>query len=221
MMVEMLRGEQPHQILSLRHLTPSTFVLRFSRDDLRFIPGQHVTLGIPGIGERREYSIYNSPHDDYLEVLVQLVDDGLFTPNLARLQSGDMITVDGPHGHFTLKPGEMDRHHLLIATGTGISPFHSFVKSWPNLSFTILHGVRDLSGCFDRSDYSAGEYIACTSRSSDGDFGGRVTDFLRNYTIPDDSEIMLCGNSQMILDAWELLLERSLPPARMRQEIYF
>lgn len=220
-MVTFLRGERPHKVLSLRHLNHSAFVLRFTRDDLRFIPGQHVTLGIPGLGERREYSVYNHPADDYLEVLVQTVADGVFTPGLARLQPGDVVMVDGPHGFFTLKPAELVRHHLLIATGTGISPFHSFVKSRPDMVFTLLHGVRDASGCFDRHDYGSGEYIACTSRSSEGDFTGRVTDFLKSYTIPVDSEIMLCGNSQMILDVWDLLLDRSIPPTRMRQEIYF
>ncbi|HBZ67529.1 MAG TPA: oxidoreductase [Bacteroidales bacterium] len=220
-MVHFLRGEQQHRVISVRYHTATTFVLRFQRDELTFKAGQHVTIGIPDIGEMREYSLYNAPTDDFLEVLVKIVDDGRLTPRLALLKPGEQITVDGPNGYFTLRPGSLDRHHLLIATGTGISPFHSFVKSHPDLRFTLIHGIREASEACDRADFNSGAYIACTSRADDGDFMGRVTDFLKDFQIPADSEIMLCGNSQMILDVWELLLERNIPLERMRQEIYF
>lgn len=220
-MIQLLRGEQQHTVISVRFLTETTFILRFQRDDLEFKAGQHITIGIPGVGEMREYSVYNAQTDDFLEVLVKIVDDGRLTPLLAKLEPGDHISVDGPNGYFTLLPESMKLHHLLIATGTGISPFHSFVKSYPGLQYTLLHGIRDASEAYGRDDFNLGKYVACTSRADDGDFRGRVTDFLKEYEIPADSEIMLCGNSQMILDVWELLLERHVPLVRMRQEIYF
>lgn len=220
-MVQLLRGEQQHRVISLRFLTATTFVLRFDRDGLIFKPGQHITIGIPGIGEMREYSLYNSPTDDFLEVLVKIVDDGRITPRLARLKPGDYISVDGPNGYFTLRPDSLDSHHLFVASGTGVSPFHSFAKSFSELHYTLIHGIRDASEAYDRNDFNSGTYIACTSRSDDGDFRGRVTGFLKEFEIPAESEIMLCGNSQMILDVWELLLERNVPLERMRQEIYF
>jgi len=220
-MVQFLRGEQTHRVLSVRHIAQSAFVLRLSREELVFNAGQHITLSIPGIGELREYSLYTSPADDYLEVLVTLVEDGQLTPHLSRLRPGDRVTIDGPNGYFALRPSSMHLHHLLIATGTGISPFHSFARTYPELQYTLIHGIREVSESYDKGDFRPGSYLACTSRSTDGHFHGRVTDFLRSYDIPYDSEIMLCGNSQMILDVWELLPEKGVDPGKMRQEIYF
>lgn len=220
-MIQLLRGEQTHRVLSVRFLAGSAFVLRFSCEGLAFKAGQHVTLGIPGVGEMREYSLYNSPSDDYLEVLVKVVDGGMLTPRLASLAPGDAITVEGPNGYFTLNPSSLHRHHLLIATGTGISPFHSFVRTYPDLDYTLLHGIRDVSESYDQNDFRPGSYFACTSRSAEGHFHGRVTEFLRTYDFQPDSEVMFCGNSQMILDAWELLLEKGVDMGKMRQEIYF
>ena len=46
-------------IKRVRHLTESTYVLRFSRNGMKFIPGQHLVLGLTGSAELREYSIYS------------------------------------------------------------------------------------------------------------------------------------------------------------------
>jgi ferredoxin--NADP+ reductase len=39
---------------SVRHLTESTYVLRFSRNEMQFNPGQHLVLGLPVSTELRE-----------------------------------------------------------------------------------------------------------------------------------------------------------------------
>ena len=64
-------------VLSVRDLTESTYILRFARKGMAFKPGQHLVVGIPGSGEYREYSIYSGINEDFLEILIKEVDDGL------------------------------------------------------------------------------------------------------------------------------------------------
>lgn len=220
-MITFQRGEQPHTLLSVRFLTSEAIVLRLTRQDFDFLPGQHLTLGIPGVGELREYSIYSAPSDGYLEVLIKLIPQGKLTPRLAGLKPGDTLTVDGPNGYFTLNEQQRTKPQLFIATGTGIAPFHSMVRSFPALNYTLIHGIALPTEQYDRQHYHSDNYLSCTSRQPGGDFHGRITQFLLSYPKPAECEVMLCGNSQMILDVWELLLDEDFPMDKVRQEIYF
>ncbi|NJM14595.1 MAG: hypothetical protein HC896_03735 [Bacteroidales bacterium] len=42
---------------------------------------------------------------------------------------------------------------MFLATGTGISPFHSIVNSLPGLNYKLLHGVRYINEGYDKADY--------------------------------------------------------------------
>ena len=90
-----------HRVLGRRDLSAGAFVLRFSRENLSFVPGQWINVGPRGLRERREYSIYSSPREDFLEVLVKEIPDGLVSPALRRCRPGDSVEVEGPHGAFT------------------------------------------------------------------------------------------------------------------------
>jgi ferredoxin-NADP reductase len=220
-MLTRLRGEQIHHTISVNYITPTVFILRITRRELQFKPGQHLTLGIPGVGELREYSIYSPPHHDYLEVLVRLVETGRLTPKLAKLRPGDEVLVDGPNGFFTLTDEQILHPQLFIATGTGIAPFHCFAASHKNLDYTIVHGVAFHTEQHDPGHYKPGCYIPCFSRERNLPFAGRVTDWLRQNQVTPQTEVMVCGNSQMILDVWEMLLDQQHPMEKVRQEIYF
>ncbi len=53
-----------------------TYVMRFDRHGMPFRAGQHITLGIPGNNQVREYSIYSTEQDTALEVLIKEVETG-------------------------------------------------------------------------------------------------------------------------------------------------
>jgi NAD(P)H-flavin reductase len=91
-----------YRVQHIRQLSPDTYVLRFDRNDMNFRAGQHITLGIPGNNQVREYSIYSTEHDTSLEVLVKEVDNGLVSKQLKKLLPGEIIEVDGPFGYFTI-----------------------------------------------------------------------------------------------------------------------
>ncbi len=207
---------------NVRVLTPSTYVLRFSRNDMDFNPGQHLVLGLPGSDELREYSIYSGTGDPYLEVLIKEVDEGTVSRQLKEILPGEPIEVKGPFGFFMqVAPAIKKRSLLFIASGTGIAPFHSFVKSYPFSDYQIIHGIRTIDESYDAADFEQEKLLVCTSRDSRGTFRGRVTDYLVQGELDPESMVYLCGNSQMIYDAMEILLKRGIPQRRIFTEVYF
>ena len=140
-----------YKIQQVRHLTNSTYIIRMERGGMKFVAGQNLNLGISGDVEKRDYSIYNGEKDDFLEVLVKEVEDGLVSKQMKSLKPGDKLEVDGPFGFFTLKPEDIDsKKYLFIASGTGVAPFHSIAQSHPNINFKLIHGIRFSNEAYEK-----------------------------------------------------------------------
>ena len=219
--MDKLKEEKLAVVLEVRYLTESVFVIRFERNGLIFKAGQYVKLGTPDYDERREYSIYSPVSVAYLEILVQLVDEASFSYRLSKLRSGDKLFVRGPFGAFNLEDTWQEDKNIFIASGTGISPFHSMVLSFPELDFTLLHGVRNLNEGYERTVYNEARYIQCTSGEQGSEFHGRVTDYLRSYKPDSKADFYSCGNSAMIDEVWNLLKMADVPITSIHAEIYF
>ena len=87
--------------------------------------------GDPGRLIRRAYSIASSPlARDHVEIFVNLVTSGEFTPRLFALRPGDRLWL-GPKltGLFTLRDVPRDRNVALVATGTGVAPYMSMLRT--------------------------------------------------------------------------------------------
>ena len=215
-----------HRVRALRRLSPSAYVLRLERGGLAFEPGQYVTLGLPGSTARREYSIYSGSGDPFLEVLVKQVEGGAVSHQLARLAPGAVLELDGPFGYFLVAEAARSRPLLLVASGTGIAPFHCFTRSYPDLNYRLLHGVRTAAETYDRGVYPAGRYLACVSREpaaapAPGWFRGRVTAYLRQHPAAAGTLCYLCGNSEMIFEAFDILKAAGIPSTDLFAEVYF
>ena len=210
------------KVQGVRLLTNSTYILRMDRKAIQFRAGQNLNLGLAGDVEKRDYSIYSAEGDDYLEILVKEVDDGLVSKKLKKLKPGDKLEVDGPFGFFTIKDEDiLKQKFLFIASGTGIAPFHSMVRSYPGLNYTLLHGVRKRKETYEKDQYPAGHYISCLSKDKKGDFHGRVTDYLRQNPVSHDTLCYLCGNVNMIYDTFDILKEQGVPSGNLHAEVYF
>lgn len=208
------------KVLEARKLTESTSVIRFERRDLQFEPGQYIRVGVEGDPEIRDYSVYSGAETDYVEVLVRRVEDGLVSKQLVDLKPGDDVGVGGPYGHFKLTENIRSKPLLFVATGTGISPFHCFVDSHPGLDYRLLHGTALCTEAYEAGFYGD-RYFQCVSREEGGMFHGRVTDCLRTMDIAPDTNAFLCGNCDMIYEAFDLLQEKGLTTAQIHTEVYF
>lgn len=223
-----IQGTSTHthpRVHTIRDLSDSAYVLRFDRRGMAFEPGQYVSVGPRGDINMREYSIYSPADADYLEILVKEVDAGYVSRRLRSLAPGDEIEVDGPFGFFVIDEAQRQRDEFLfIATGTGISPFHCFATSYPDLRYRLIHGVRTASERYEHASFSASRVTSCLSRDPIGEKGvvaGRVTDYLRENPVDPGTLCYLCGNCDMIYEAFDILKGHGVPPEQLYAEVYF
>jgi ferredoxin--NADP+ reductase len=218
------RAPRTHRVLQRRDLSPGVFVLRFTREGLSFLPGQWINVSPGGRREQREYSLYSSPADDFLEILVKEIPDGAVSPALRRCRPGDRVEVEGPHGAFTLVEGLREEPRFLFcATGTGISPFHCFARSRSGLGYTILHGLRYQRDFRETEAFRPEDYVPCISRGqpSDRGYAGRLTALLQRTPLDPGTYCYLCGNSDMIYEVYGILKRQGVPREQIFAEVYF
>ena len=219
------RKLQYRKVLATRHLTPSTYVLRFEREGLEFAPGQYLSVGPKGDINMREYSIYSPTTADYLEILIKEVDSGYVSKKLKVLSPGDEVYVEGPFGFFTLNEEQRQTPLFFIGTGTGISPFHCFNGSYSHLPYTLVHGVRTMDERYEYGDYDSSKIVSCVSQEEGGDYSGRVTGYLRTLLaegkIPPNGNYYLCGNCDMIYEVYDILTTAEVPAKQIFAEVYF
>lgn len=211
-----------HEIIHIRSLTDETFVLRFDRGNLQFRAGQRIIVGLQGELDQREYSIYSGENDDYLEILVREVLDGCVSVQLKQCKPGQLLQVNGPFGSFGVEKFDLfSRKLVFISTGTGISPFHSIVKSYPGIDYTLIHGVRFKNEAYERYEYDPQRYILCTSKEINEGRKGRITKFLQRFKVDHTSLFYLCGNNNMIYEVDHILRDKGIPDINIFSEVYF
>jgi ferredoxin--NADP+ reductase len=212
--------QQSHKILSKRDLSPSVFVLRLERKNFMFDPGQFVIVNLPGDGNVREYSVYSGIHDPYIELLIKEVSYGYISKKLTKLKPGDHLEINGPYGFFTINGNFIKIPPLLfVSTGTGIAPFHSFIRSYSSLKYCLIQGVRYGNEACDKTDYN--HCVICTSRDDTGDYHGRVTDYLKNNPVGKDYWCYLSGNYVMIEEVKNILTDQGIPVEHIYSEVHF
>lgn len=212
---------QRARVLEIRFLTELTFCLKLERNNFKFIPGQCVNIGLVGSGVNREYSTYSGIFDNYLEFLIRKVKGGSVSTSLSRLKPSEEVTLDGAYGKFTLENPSKKQKYMFIGSGTGIAPFHSFVKSYPEIDYQIIHGIRQTSEQYDRKDYHEGKYVACVSQEKGGDFYGRITTYLKKIPLSPEAFYYLCGNKAMINDVYDILNAKEINGSNIFTEVFF
>jgi ferredoxin/flavodoxin---NADP+ reductase len=221
-MIEIKEMVKPWAVKEVRELTDATYVLRFHRNDMQFRPGQHLVAGLVDEDEAREYSIYSGINDEYLEILVREVEKGSVSCKLKKLKPGNILNIKGPYGFFmyNTQPPSFKKF-IFLATGTGIAPFHSFARTFPNADYKIIHGIREINEAYDKDHFGEGKYISCTSLDNKGDYQGRVTSYIKEAKFDKDVMIYLCGNSEMVYESMDILQEKGFSSSQIYTEVYF
>lgn len=189
-----------------------------------FKPGQYCTIGIDGI--ERAYSIVSAPHEEHLELFIELVplkEGGVLTPLIWDLHVGDSVTIrPRAKGIFVFKPEY--KNHLMVATVTGVVPYISIIRDYLHNKreghrFYVLFGAsyqHELTFDEELSQLASEHpdlvtYVSTISRPNEepnaGWTGeaGRVNNLVEKYTeqfglSSDDTLIYGCGHPGMIED---------------------
>jgi ferredoxin--NADP+ reductase len=228
------------RVLENRAWTDTLFSLRVEAPRLDFAAGQFVRIALDINGERvaRPFSFVNAPDDPVMEFYGVVVPQGPLSPPLARLKTGDKLYVaDNPSGFLVLAEVPPAEDLWLVATGTGIAPFLSILRTdtpWRQYRRVILvHAARypkelvygDLIREISRRHGERFMSIKFTSGEKTAQaLEGRIPAAIRDGRLEaagrpisaERSQFMLCGNPQMLKDAAAALAERGLRKNRRR-----
>lgn len=210
-------------VLEKEMLAADVCRLKLERRNFQFVPGQNASLG-PCLKyhRNRDYTFSSGIHDDFLEFMIKILPKGDVSQFVQSLEVGQTVDIVGPYNDFLLdEPDNNNIEHLFIASGVGISPFHSFRRSYPDLKYRIIHGIRKLSEKNLALDMPPDHYFSCVSREEGGDYHGRVTDYLNTIEIPENVRCYVCGNPRMVKDTLALLKKKSVPVERIFIEVYY
>lgn len=183
---------------------------------------------------RRAYSIASSARQrDHVEVFVARIERGKLTPRLWDVDRGGRVWMDDKvAGAFTLASIPPGKNLVMVATGTGVAPFVSMIRTRRNdppwRRVILINGVRyardlgyraELEG-IARSDPRL-VYVPIASREPENGgwagLRGRVqqvldsrmfNDLVGSMLAPNECHVMLCGNPAMITKVSALLEQR-------------
>ena len=219
-------GQEHKQVIPVslsfsQELSEDMFLIGFTRP-FSFRAGQVIGIALEENGPRRLYSICSGEEDEELQILYKVVDRGYLTPQLSDLNIGDTIWITPPGGEFT---GNTDSA-VWIATGTGIAPYYSMLRSGLAQNKTLIHGNRYLEQYHFYDEFSealGNRYIRCCSAESDeGVYPGRVTSYLQEQAELDpDIMYYLCGSADMVVEVRDILIGKGIPFGHIISEIYF
>jgi ferredoxin/flavodoxin---NADP+ reductase len=227
-------------------ISPINIIIRVTPDGWEipdFEAGQFAVLYLPGSAIRcensqpdknevdpdkmirRAYSIASSSKNkEYIEFYVTLVHSGELTPRLFELKPGDKVGMTPKFtGMFTMDKAPKDANIILIATGTGVAPYMSMMRSSalenPNRKIAVLHGAYNSWDLGYSSELSLLQsiapnftYIPTITETHDEimSWGGEVG-FVQEVwqskkleekwgkkLTPENTHVFLCGNPYMI-----------------------
>src|SRR5689334_3982694 len=119
-------------------LAPAVRHMAFERTDgkpFAFVPGQFVQVHFhyaDGKATKRSYSVATigdgtTAPVERVEIAVSYVEGGAATELLSTLAEGGTIDASGPYGRFCLMDNDANHRYLLVATGTGVTPYRAML----------------------------------------------------------------------------------------------
>ena len=250
-------------VIGREEINPQLVILRVRPDGelFDFRPGQFGVLGLLGSASRvpeatpeepasepeklirRAYSIASSSVERrYVEFYLTLVTSGQLTPRLFDLRHGSRVFL-GPKasGVFTLDRVPANKAVILIATGTGLAPYISMLRTMlvndSQRRYVVLHGARYSWDLGYRGELESLarlrpnlSYIPTITRpDQDPHFhgrSGRLQTLLEQGVVEQDSgvaldpakaDVFLCGNPEMVKAVKAILETKGFVPSHGKE----
>ncbi|MDO8953761.1 MAG: FAD-binding oxidoreductase [Gammaproteobacteria bacterium] len=229
---------------SVKALTPNTKHFSFIREDgkgLQYLPGQFITFSFDSADakpKRRSYSIASIPgQTDALDMAIAYVEGGVASEFLFKMEPGQKLPAMGPAGRLILQEEPISRC-VLVATGTGVAPYRCMLPQLaeklkdPNYSVDLLLGVRFKEDCLYAQDFIEfakqhanfrfhAYYSREESQLESFEHKGYVQHAFHGLNLkPGADVIYLCGNPNMIDEAFQHLVAAGFATKDIRREKY-
>jgi len=191
-----------------------------------FLAGQYLSVKVSDQGLRRSYSICSSPDIKHgFEFLIDRQPGGVGCKFFDSLKFGDEIETLGPLGTFVMADDEHEKEVILVATGSGIAPLRAMILDRLQVhhdkrKITLLWGMRHETELFwelDFQDISQEidnfEFMPVISQpiSNWPLTVGRVTQYLKEANLNEETGYYLCGSAAMITEVKSILQQRGIP----------
>jgi ferredoxin-NADP reductase len=211
--------------------TPRTLMLTLLvPDKAEQLAGQHyvVRLSAPdGYTAQRSYSVASAPADPYVELGVELIEDGEVSGYLGEVAVvGDQLEVRGPIGLWFVWPG--DRRAVAIGGGSGVVPLVAMLRHARDIGHPErLHlavSARRPDDLLFHDELTAAAAVVAYTRPGPADPGangraiGRLTAADLEPLIGPDTTYFICGSAAFTEAMSQLLVELGVDPADVRVE---
>lgn len=246
----MARTKQIMQLASTKNLASNVLhvCLEFPNSpdvphNFDYIPGQFITLHFYKDSQeiRRSYSIANPPNTSrYIEFAISYLPNGIASEEIFNMNIGEQVEISGPAGRLVLLE-QHPKRYVLVATGTGVTPYRAMlnqiseIMTKHNTKFLLLFGIRTPEEClygqefldfkkkypnFDVHFYFSRE-LPTDIQYEHSTHQGYVQTGFNDYKLsPEEDMIYLCGNPDMIDQAYELLMSKGFTARNVRREKY-
>jgi ferredoxin-NADP reductase len=206
-----------HRVISNIEYSPNCFELEMTRHGMEYEPGSFITI------HGKCYSLASSPrvNKNTIKILVRKFPGGKVSQKLANLHYGASVEIGDPSNYF--KPGTVEKY-CYIATGVGISPFLSALRTYTHKPLMILYGAKTRTDLYERVWLKSNFNIQFAVSQDEKHFGihkGRITDLLDQLPISDDITYYLCGIEGMITDTSKYLTDKGIPYNHIQQELFY
>jgi ferredoxin-NADP reductase len=211
-------------VTGLRWFGRDVFELQVERTAYPFEPGDCAALFGADGRVSRPYSIASGTAEPILRFLIRRMPGGEVSDYLAGRKPGDLVRISPPFGWF--RPGKRapQRPFVFVATGTGVAPFLSYLRS-PSAGrpMAFLYGVRQAADRVDPEWLTqvGGMQCAISRERLAGCHHGRLTGLLDRLPLGDEHDYYLCGLDTMIDEVTAWLEARGVPMERIHRECFF
>jgi ferredoxin/flavodoxin---NADP+ reductase len=202
-------------------ISEGVYVMQFARKH-DFLPGQVVGISLDSSSPARLYSICSGKDEDELAILFNIKPDGALSPKLAKLITGDPLFMSRPFGAFL---GD-EKPAWWIASGTGVAPYRSMLRSDLGHNKILIHGGRTADSFYFQDEMKpllTERYIRCCSgEKGEGLYNGRLTNWMREqHNLPPEMTYYLCGSAEMVVEVRDILISKGIGLEWIMSEIYF
>ncbi len=161
---------KPVKLVSNKKITDDISILTFDRKiDIK--AGEFIFLWIPGLGEKPFSALTNDPFS------LVVINVGIFTNTLVKLEPGTEAYVRGPHGVAVKPPA--NAKIMAVAGGTGLAAVYQIARDFGNAEIFI--GARTASRLYFTDECNACAKLHIATDDGSSGYHGLVTDMLRKY----------------------------------------
>jgi ferredoxin--NADP+ reductase len=229
-------------VVNQKRWSETLFTLCLKADVTGFEAGQFAKLALAVEGEMvaRPYSFVNAPKERPHEFYYVTLPEGPLTQRLCKLETGDTIYLaPRPSGFLVLSEVPDGTNLWLVSTGTGVGPFLSILKTetpWQRFEHVVLvHAVRHPEELTYRDiierllhEHAGQMRLVCfvSREKKPGTLHGRIPAAIEDGRLEaaagvelsaKTSQVMICGNPEMVTDTTEVLKRRAMRKHRRRE----